>query len=58
MILEEDCSKCEGTGTVEVRASCTVYPYSECCGGCMEDVECEECNGSGTIETEEDDEDE
>jgi hypothetical protein len=53
MTKEIECPNCEGTGIIEVRATCTVQPWSECCGGCMEDVECEECNGTGTIEEDE-----
>ncbi len=52
----KECENCDGTGTIEVRAICTVYPYSECCGGCTDDVDCPECDGSGEIEDEDEEE--
>lgn len=51
-MIEVECEKCEGKGSIEVSAEC-FQPSWNCCGGCTEFIECPECDGSGEIEIEE-----
>lgn len=56
--MTKQCTECEGEGTiyVDTSSSCTVMPWSECCGGCGHDETCDKCSGEGEIEIEDIDE--
>jgi hypothetical protein len=43
-----ECQMCQGTGVAE-ELRCK-DASSECCGGCLYDVDCSDCNAQGYIQ--------
>ncbi len=50
MLVEIECSHCEGEGYhTDYTGNCK-NNSNECCGGCDKQIECEHCQGSGLLD--------